>query len=117
MKQLIAILIAFFVCVGATQVSAQQVLNWKIVSTDSYTIEPTDVCILITGTNKGGIIQLPDPEGCKGRVIQIVNRKSEVVIVHPFRRSALYPPTGMLKNTSAEWVSDGFMWYMLNKSW
>lgn len=118
MKQISAILIACFLFIGVSQVSAQQMLtNIRYVSQDNYLVGPTDTCVWLENQDNPSICRLPAASSCKGRIVQIVNRRNQkVTISHP-RTGVVYPALTLPYNASVMMVSDGNVWFVHNKSY
>jgi hypothetical protein len=131
MKQISAILIACFLCGGASQVSAQQpqqklVVNVKTValtaSAKDYVVQENDHFLLFTGNATGSQIKLPNPADHYGRVIQFINRAENIIsIVSPTPTTGInaglaITPLPMANRTNSEWFCDGVKWSVLNKN-
>jgi hypothetical protein len=121
MKQIAAILIAFFLCVSTTQVSAQNRV-FKEVAEDNYTFQATDQLVrLISLRPKSNCTLPPATAANKGQQIQILNRRSSAVTVNGINLTPAnvgQPPTMLIIpfSQAAELISDGTAWFLLNKS-
>jgi hypothetical protein len=116
MKQISAILIAFFLCVSTTQVCAQQadIRVMKIVTApEPYEFGPTDNTVVFTSLSVSSICKLPPPADNAGRVLHIINRRgSTLTVSHSTLTSSLAVP---YKN-AVEVMCDGIHWFVKSKS-
>jgi hypothetical protein len=120
MKQISAILIACFLFVGASEVSAQDIIPEATITVvkepTPYAISATDKIVLFTTVTGMSNCTLPAMIPNKMRRLRIINRRSSGVII-------TNAPEGMIIQNKVpfhetlELMSDGKDWFLVSKSW
>jgi hypothetical protein len=121
MKQISAILIAFFLCVSTTQVSAQQIPNLKTVNTNNYAFTPDDTAVLfidLPGANTNCTLPAPSQDN-KFRLLRIINRRGNALVINgKFDGLSTFTPSVKIGfRTTTELMNDGDFWFVVTKSY
>jgi YbbR domain-containing protein len=114
MKQISAILMACFLFVGVSQVSAQQ-MSPKIVNENDYQITASDSYILFFELVKGYVnttCTLPDAKTSRGLLLRLMNRRNnDIMLKHKTDK-----PIKLPFDNTLELMSDGNVWMVLSAS-